>query len=399
MTEEPGTDAQSRTAAEPSPDAPEASTGGEKPVPAVVAGQPSRAATILRSGLIVGILFIVFVVILPQFISYEDVLASFQSLEPLQIVVMSIVGIVAWVISGAIFSALIPGLSVFRGTSAWLILTGTGASIPAGPWNMGVVWVVIRGWGMSNAATASGVALYGVADMLSRMAMPIFVIVPLLLAGQLEDRGQIRTVGFIAIGGVIGFFVLGALILAVVRSERLANWLGEKSQALVDWVVRKLGRSERPDVKGSISRFRDQMGAVIRQRGWLGLIVSILSKLAWAIVLLAALRAVGVPESEITTLEVVAVYAVTWIILIVPLAPGGAGLPELLMISMFTAITGGQYQAEISAGVFLMRIYQWFLPIPLAWILLKLARRGKPMLPTGAELREVASGADLEAAA
>ena len=45
-----------------------------------------------------------------------------------------------------------------------------------------------------------------------------------------------------------------------------------------------------------------------------------------------------------------------------------------------------------------MRIYQWFLPIPLAWILLKLARRGKPMLPTTAELREVASGADVTAA-
>ncbi|HSG84753.1 MAG TPA: YbhN family protein [Candidatus Limnocylindrales bacterium] len=368
---------------------------GEKPVSAAVAGQPSRRSTILRSGLIILVLVVVFGLIIPQFIDYQEILDAFAALDAWQIGLMTVVGIVAWVISGAIFSSLIPGLSIIRGTSAWLILSGTGASIPAGPWNMGVTWVVIRGWGMSNAATASGVALYGVADMLSRMAMPIFVIVPLLLAGQIEDRGQIRTVGFIALLGVVGFFVLGGAIVAVVRSQRLADWVGSSAQRSVDWTLRKLGRSDGPDVAGAVARFRDQMGSVIRERGRLGIVVSILSKFAWAIVLLASLRAVGVPESEISTLEVLAVYSVTWIILIVPIAPGGAGLPELLMISMFTAITGGQYQAEISAGVFLMRIYQWFIPIPLAWILLKLARRGKPMLPTTAELREAASGADV----
>ena len=35
--------------------------------------------------------------------------------------------------------------------------------------------------------------------------------------------------------------------------------------------------------------------------------------------------------------------------------------------------------------------YVWFLPIPFAWILLKLARRGQPMLPTTTELRSYAA--------
>jgi uncharacterized membrane protein YbhN (UPF0104 family) len=81
------------------------------------------------------------------------------------------------------------------------------------------------------------------------------------------------------------------------------------------------------------------------------------------------------------------VYALVMVITIIPLSPGGAGVPELLFISMFSTLAGDQYQAAITAGVFLYRLYYWFVPIPLAWILLKLERRGKSMLPTTAELR------------
>jgi len=40
--------------------------------------------------------------------------------------------------------------------------------------------------------------------------------------------------------------------------------------------------------------------------------------------------------------------------------------------------------------VFLYRLYNWFVPIPLAWVLLKVARRGRSILPTTAELRALA---------
>ncbi len=79
------------------------------------------------------------------------------------------------------------------------------------------------------------------------------------------------------------------------------------------------------------------------------------------------------------------------VITIVPISPGGAGVPELLYISGLTTIAGDEWNAAITAGVFLFRAYQWFLPIPLAWILLKVARRGKSMLPTTAELRAAAA--------
>ncbi len=119
---------------------------------------------------------------------------------------------------------------------------------------------------------------------------------------------------------------------------------------------------------------------------------AVLSQFAWAIVLTAALRMMGVPEAVLSPGEIFAVCALVMVITILPLSPGGAGVPELLFISMFSAIAGTQYQAAITAGVFLYRIYYWFVPVPLAWILLKVSRRGRSMLPTTAELKASARG-------
>ena len=80
------------------------------------------------------------------------------------------------------------------------------------------------------------------------------------------------------------------------------------------------------------------------------------------------------------------------VVTIIPLSPGGAGVPELLFISMFSTIAGSQYEAAITGGVFLYRLYYWFVPIPLAWILLKVTRRGRSMLPTTTELKAAAHG-------
>ena len=110
------------------------------------------------------------------------------------------------------------------------------------------------------------------------------------------------------------------------------------------------------------------------------------------IVLIVALRMTGVPESVLRPGEVFAVYALVMVITIIPLSPGGAGVPELLFISRLSAIAGSEYEAAITAGVFLYRMYYWFVPIPLAWILLKGVRRGKSMLPTTGELKAAAHG-------
>jgi uncharacterized membrane protein YbhN (UPF0104 family) len=359
--------------------------------PASAAAPPSRRAALLRSGLIVGVLVVVFGVILPRYVDYSEVVAAFQALTPDQVILISALGAIAWLASGLVFCALIPGLSVPRGPESWLILAGIGASVPFGPWNMGVLWVVVRGWGVANIPATSGIALYGVVNELSRLFLPLLAVTILALTSGLptSDTGIVWAIALISAGA---FVVATGLIVAIVRSERVADWLGRTGQRIASWVMRRLHRPTVPNVSGAIHRFRDQLGVVIRGRGLAALATAVLSQFAWTMVLTVALRMMGIPESVLSLGEIFAVYALVMVITIIPLSPGGAGVPELLFISMFTAIAGAQYEAAITAGVFLYRLYFWFLPIPLAWILLKVTRRGSSMLPTTAELKAAAHG-------
>ena len=360
--------------------------------PASAAAPPNRRSALIRSGLIVAVLFVVFVIILPQYVDYQEVAGSFQSLTAPQFLVMTVLGIIAWILSGLVFSALVIGLSVIRATMSWLILAGIGASVPFGPWNMGVLWVVMRGWGVKNAPATTGIALYGVVNELSRLFLPLMAVVLLALSGELSSQDKAGTIWVIAIISIIAFVVATALIFAIVRSERVADWLGRTGQRVTAWTLRRLGRPGSPDVSGAIHRFRDQFGEVLRARGALSLGLSVLSQLGWTVVLIVALRVCGVPESALSPFEVFAVYGLVMVITIIPLSPGGAGVPELLFISGLTAIAPPQYSSAVTAGVFLYRLYYWFLPIPMAWILLKAVRRGKTMLPSTAELKADARG-------
>lgn len=349
---------------------------------------PSRRAALIRTGIVVGVLVLVFGVILPRYIDYQEVVEAFRELTLPQFLLMAVLMSLAWLVNGLVFSVLVPGLSLARGTASYLILAGIGASVPMGPWNMGVVWVVMRGWGVQIRAATSGIALYGIVNQLAKLALPALALVALGIAGSLgaETSGLALAIAILC---TVILIVAAGVLIALVRSDRTADWITRKIQAIVSWTFRWLGRAA-PDVSAGVRAFRDQLGEVVRRRGLASMIVAILAQLALWVVLVAALRIVGVPERTLSPSEVLAVYALTAVITIIPLSPGGAGIPELLYIGGLTTIAGGSNEAAITAGVMLFRLFQWFLPIPLAWILLKVTRRGRPILPTSAELRTYA---------
>ena len=353
---------------------------------------PSRRDAIIRIGIVAGVLSIVFGVILPRFVDYRQVLDALQGLSLQDFLVVGIFGLIAWVLTGAIFTALIPGLGLVRGLDAYLILTGIGASIPLGPWNMAVLWVVIRGWGRPVSTTTGGILLYGIFDQLSRFGLMFIAGIVLVVA---ESAGRVAVenaliVGYLVLGGVL-FVGLGVGLILVVRSERLARKLGHLAERVIGAVLRRFGRAV-PDVEGALVRFRITLGDTVRERGLVAFLVAMASKLAWFVLMLVSMRVVGITERELPPSIILAGVAGVFVITVLPIAPGGAGVPEVLYISFFTAYTGGADSSVITAGVMLFRAFQWALPIPLAWILLGMSRRGKPLLPTKAEFQARDSG-------
>jgi uncharacterized membrane protein YbhN (UPF0104 family) len=349
---------------------------------------PSRRDAIVRIGVVVGVLVVVFGLILPRFIDYQQVIETLQGLTLAEYLVVSIFGVIAWILTGAIFSMLIPGLGLLRGLQAYLILTGIGASIPLGPWNMAVLWVVIRGWGRATTATTGGILLYGIFDQLSRFGL-MFVSGLVLIVAEGLNRGVSVETGLITayllVGGVL-FIGLGGGLILVVRSERIARKLGRIAERAIGAILRRLGRTV-PDVEGALVRFRVTLGDTVRARGLGAFIVAMASKLAWVALMIASMRVVGVSPRTLPDAIIMAGVAGVFVITVLPISPGGAGVPELLYISFFTTYTGGADSSAISAGVMLFRAFQWALPIPFAWVLLGISRRGKSLLPSKAEFQ------------
>jgi uncharacterized membrane protein YbhN (UPF0104 family) len=363
-------------------------SGAEDAVSPAGAEMPNRRTSILRAGIIVGVLVVVFGIILPKVVDYSEVKDALASLTPTQIVQISILGVIAWFVTGLLFCVVIPGLSAIRGLMAYLILSGMGPSLPFGPWNMGVTWVVLRGWGVSLQSATTGMALYGTISTLGRFALPLLAIILIAIAGG--GDGTHSGARLIAILSGVIFIVATTVLVLVVRSDRAADWIGRTLDRYIALLLGRLRRAEHPDVNGGIHRFRNELGEIVRRRGLAGLLANILAQIPWWLTFVVALRFCGVPADAVTPLDVLAVFALTSVITIIPIAPGGAGVPELLYIAGLTAIAP-QYDAQITAGVFLFRLYVWFLPIPISWILLKVVRRGRSMLPTTRELRSYAA--------
>ena len=84
---------------------------GDDGPPASAATSSNRSA-ILRSGLLLGLLLVVFGLILPRFVNYSDVVAAFRTLTLPQIALMSGLSAVAFVVSGLLFVVVVPGLGV-----------------------------------------------------------------------------------------------------------------------------------------------------------------------------------------------------------------------------------------------------------------------------------------------
>jgi uncharacterized membrane protein YbhN (UPF0104 family) len=363
----------------------------DDPVVEVSAGadeSPSRRSAFLRTGFLVALLIVVFGLLLPRFIDYGEVAAALTSLTPPELVLVIVIGAIAWFATGMLYVAVVPGLGVLRANAAYLILSGVGSSIPFGPWNMGVVWVVLRGWGIPNTAATGGIALYGVINTLGRMGLPLLAIVFIVLGGA--ATGVHGTAIAIALISIVLFFVATAVLLALIQSDRAAEWIGRTADHYVLRLLRRLGRTEDPDVNGSIHRFRDSVGEVVHRRGLAAIGVYALAQILWCVLFVVCLRLTGVPGDVLTPADVVAVYALTSVITLVPISPGGAAVAEIVYITALTAVAGVAWDAEIAAGVFLFRIFIWFIPIPLAWILLRVVRHGRPMLPTTAELKAYA---------
>jgi len=314
------------------------------------------------AGYVASILIVVgiFVWAVPQFADYHDVWAALSTLTPIEF----------WSLFAAMVfnlftywwanQAALPGLRLGHAAVVTQTTTSIANTFPAGgAVAVGLTYSILNSWGFSGNAIALYVGVTGIWNIFAKLALPVLALVLLAVTGSLTPAYAVAA----AVG--IGVLVVAvALFVLIFRSERLARRVGDALGRAVSALTRVI---RKPPVQGWGDRaasFRaDTIGLVGRR--WLPLtLFTLLSHVALFVVLLLALRHMGVAEDEVSTVQAFSVYTFARLLSAVPITPGGVGVIDLGYIGGLAAFDQGE-KAQMVAAVLLFRALTYAIQIPL----------------------------------
>ena len=202
--------------------------------------------------------------------------------------------------------------SQLAGNAVTLIMPG-GAAVGAA-----VQFRMLAISGSDAGAAVGALASYSLFGVGGLLALPVFAL-PVILLGAPVDRSLVNT----ALLGAAGFVVFAALGAVVMAYDAPLRWVGGAVQRVANLLLRN-----RPPLTGfseSLLAQRDEIRAVLGRQWWQALLLST-GRLAFDyLCLLASLRATGCrPRPSL----ILVAYAVSGIVGMIPLTPGGLGLVE-----------------------------------------------------------------------
>jgi uncharacterized membrane protein YbhN (UPF0104 family) len=323
----------------------------------------------IRPVLLIAVLVFVFAWLLPRFIDYDDVWEALRRLDGWEVVALLALALARIPTEALMYRAFLPGLSVWRGSEAYLSSNFASQLLPP-PTASLVQFGYFRAGGYDS--DAAGLAAFGsfLFPTIGRFLLPLVALVVMLVAGDVTGTIWLAAALSFAITGLA---VLGAYFL--LRSEDSARWLGAKLQRPLSWVLRRLKRNPLEDGAGRAANLRIKALAVLRE-GWaLGSAGVAANLVLTYLILLAALRFVDVTASQLSATEAFAAFAIAfWAGAVFPLTGSGLGVVDGVLIAMMIELGTASDDALVAAAL-LWRVFYSALILPLGAIALSRFRK------------------------
>jgi uncharacterized membrane protein YbhN (UPF0104 family) len=309
--------------------------------------------------LVVGLGIVVFLFgwVLPQFIDYDAVFRAIGTIQWWQWLILIGIALLRFLPEGWVYVAAQPGLSTGQGMQLFLVAE-TMANVPPGGLDLISRYAMARYWGFSAASSTSATIASWVFVSLSKIVLPIIAVALLAIDNIREDE-----LDALALLSLIVVVVAAGGIVLVLRSKNLATWVGELLGRVIGWVAGIFRKNVQTDFVDLVHQFRDQASDVLRSRTHLGAAAGLLARLAAFLVLIIAVRAVGIGSDEVPWTVVFAAFAFVMAIGVIPIF-NLPGITEVVLISTLTRYAGEGFSDEIAAAVFVYRILTWLIPIP-----------------------------------
>jgi uncharacterized protein (TIRG00374 family) len=349
--------------------APEGEIAG---TPVETPDQPTlnRRAIVGRAIGLVGIFVFLFGFALPRLVDYDAVRAALAALTPGQLALLGASSVVAYVASAGPSRVLVPGLSWPHAVASDLAARAVVSTVP-GPTDVATRFVLYRQWSIPADVASAGIALAGLFETFSCLALPLVATAGILVGDPAQPR-----VLLLALVGLIVLVAAAALLISIVRSESLARKLGRWLDRMARRIWKLFRKSPPTGIVEGMLDLRERSKAILTEHGLLGFAAAVVGRLAWFVVLEVALWCVGIGPDVLPPSAVLAAMAVVGIVSLIPITPGAVGVAEVAYIGILSSVAGSGMTDQLTAAVMLFRIAQWLVPIPIGWVFLIVLRRG-----------------------
>jgi len=302
------------------------------PVPGQRPRRP-RWRRVLGSLLSVALVVAVFAWFLPQFTSLSDVWAAVRGMTALEVAVLLLAAVWNLATYQFVMVATMPGLTLRQATVSSQTTTAVSNTVVGGAaLALGLTYAMNSSWGFSRSRTSVSLLVSGLWNNFVKLGMPVLALT--LLAFSSPPTAGRLVAGLAGVAGLAAaVLVLGLLLHSRETAARLGTVAGRTASALLHLL-------HRPPVHGwerATSRFRDRTALLLHARWHWITVATVVSHLSLFLVLLLALRFVGVSGSEVGWAEALAVFAFARLLTAVPFTPGGLGVVELALITGLSA--------------------------------------------------------------
>jgi uncharacterized protein (TIRG00374 family) len=247
--------------------------------------------------------------------------------------------------------------------------TAASSVVPGGDAvGMALSYSMLRRWGFQAEQVAVATAATAVWNVFANVAFAVVAVGLLATVG--ESHALLTSTAVIGAGALATAIVLFAVAL---HDDGNAQLVGGLAQRVWNRVARLVHRSPATRWGEQLAGFRREAVGLLRRR-WLALTAATLAgHLTVFLVLLVALRTVGVTNAEVNFAEVFAAWALIRIITTIPITPGGLGVVELGLTGALVSFGGSR--PGVVAAVLLYRVLTYVPPIAVGGICLLVWRR------------------------
>jgi putative heme transporter len=315
----------------------------------------------LQTALSLGVLVLIFGFLFPKLADYGEVWQTIKDMTLLERSVLGLVALLSLVSFWPVLTAALPGLRIREAAVANLTSTAVANTLPGGgALGVGVTITMQHSWGIPVADTVRAGLLAGVWSNFVKLGLPVVALA--LLAATGDVGSGLVTAAVVGVAVLVATIFILALLL---RSDRFTRRIGTLSSRVATYVAHPFGRGPFDAWDERASRFRVATVGLLAHR-WLRLtMTTLVSQLSLFVVLLVALRAVGVSEDEVGWTTALAAFAFIRLLSAVPITPGGLGVVELGLTAALSSGLPDSTTNQIAAAVLLYRALTWFAPIPL----------------------------------